>query len=319
MPLHTFIPGTIRAAVDQIRRDLRTYRDLGRAKRRPVFTSKYTDEELDEISRRAADERQALLSRQSAVDTDLRAVFRNLEVVEVRRPTKTATTLVFDNVPSNPVDFTPGQFLTLIFDLDGEEVRRAYSFCSDPADGARIAVTVKRVKDGRVSNHIADNVKVGDVIRTLGPNGRFGTSPDPRASRRLVLVAGGSGITPLFSVAQALLAREPATTVDLIYANRNKSHVIFHDELAGLESRHEKFTVTHVLERPPKSWDGLRGRLTGETLSDALPIADDAAYYVCGPAPMMDAVCEHLRSRGVDDSRIQTEHFLDQSAPDGAR
>ena len=230
-----------------------------------------------------------------------------LPLVERVEQTDDAVTLVFAN--EGGLRFTPGQFVTLALDVDGEEVRRPYSLCGDPAHPERLSVTVKRMPHGKASSYLKERLKVGEVLRVYGPAGRFGTEPRPGASRHVVLVGGGSGVTPLLSIARALLAREPQTRVDFISANRAWPHVIFQRELAELAARHPALRLVHVLEEAHEGFDGPVGRLDPARALELLPRSPQAEYYICGPAPMMDAVCDALKAQGVEEARLHTERF----------
>jgi ferredoxin-NADP reductase len=245
----------------------------------------------------------------------LRARFRDLRVAEVIHQTEDAVTVVFDNPGPDRLSFHPGQYITLLLTRGGVQLRRAYSLCSDAAEPERVAITVKRVADGRVSNWINDHLEPGRVIRTLGPGGRFGIDEiRPKARRRLVLVGAGAGITPLYAIAQSITASEPASRVELIYGSRRWSDVIFRDELARLASERTRLHVRHVLTQPPGNWAGLRGRIAGDNLAALLPVDRRAQYYVCGPHGMMEGVVQFLLEGGIPNSRIHTERFVPQGS-----
>jgi len=301
--LFNWLPPRLRVTLASARESLKAVRrGLSGALRRVVEVP-HTSEELAEPAREAAPSRP---------EGPLRAVFRDLRVVEVVRQTEQAVTLWLDNSGPDPIRFNPGQFLTLLPSIEGQKERRAYSLCSDPAEPDRVAVTVKRVAGGKVSRWINDNVRAGDVIRTLGPSGSFGFEVRPNARRRLVLVAAGVGITPLFSILQAVTASEPASRVALVYGNRRWEDVIFADELERLARERGRLTVRHVLTRPPGNWAGHRGRLVGRTLEAALPLDRRAHYYVCGPEGMMQAVTGHLAAAGIPAGRVHIERFVPQ-------
>lgn len=312
MELKDWLPPRLRVALASARESLSVVRDgLSGALRRVVDAPRAGEEPAgpQTIEERAG---AAGEGAQGRPEGPLRAVFRDLRVVEVVRQTEQAVSLWLDNSGPDPIRFNPGQFLTLLVSVEGQKERRAYSLCSDPAEPDRVAVTVKRVPGGRVSGWINDNVRAGDVIRTLGPSGRFGLDVRPNARRRLVLVAAGAGITPLFSILQAVTASEPASRVALVYGNRRWEDVIFADELERLARERDRLTVRHVLTRPPGNWAGHRGRLVGRTLEAALPLDRRAHYYVCGPEGMMRAVTEHLAAAGVPGTRVHLERFVPQ-------
>ena len=242
------------------------------------------------------------------------ATARELTIAEVRRETADAVTLVLADPAGADVRFRPGQFFTLLVDVDGESLRRAYSACSSHLDPSRVAVTVKRVDGGRVSSHLNDRARAGDRLRVLGPSGDFGLAPDPARARHVVLVGGGSGITPLMAILRGVLAVEPDSRVTLVYGNRCASDVIFASELDALAEAEPRLAVHHVLEEPdPRA--AATGRLDEATAGAVLDrvLAADApaarAFYVCGPDPMMAAVRAALVARGVAPGDVHEERF----------
>jgi ferredoxin-NADP reductase len=255
---------------------------------------------------------------------------RPMRVAKIVRETADAVSVVLEDPTGAPIPFAAGQFFTLHVRVGDELHKRAYSASSSALDPRRVAVTVKRVHDGRVSRHIVGHLHEGDVIEVLGPSGSFtpGPSSEPRL---LVLIGGGSGITPLSSIARTLLASEPSTRVALVYGNYALEDVIFKDALDALASEHEgsaggvppRFRVRHVLQQPPAGWPGGSGLLDGDALGrelDALadPALASAEYFLCGPAPMMAAARAALEARGVPGARIREERFVSAHASGGA-
>jgi ring-1,2-phenylacetyl-CoA epoxidase subunit PaaE len=244
---------------------------------------------------------------------------RPMRVRSVVRETPDAVTLVLEDPTGAPVRFAPGQFFTLHLRIEGEVIKRAYSASSSALASGSVSVSVKKVEGGRASSYVVDRVREGDVIAVLGPSGSF-TPASSASPRRLVLVGGGSGITPLASIARTVLESEPSTRVALVYGNRSEGDVIFKDALDVLAGeRGAAFVVRHVLERPPPGWSGGAGLLDGDALArelDALgePDAPTTEYFLCGPAPMMSAARACLEGRGVDGKRVHEERFVSAHA-----
>lgn len=239
---------------------------------------------------------------------------RTLKVVGVVRETRDAVVLKLEDVTGAPIPFLAGQFLSLKFEVGGEALFRNYSLCTMPGAPGPVAVAVKRTKGGKVSNHINDTVKVGDLIEARGPSGRFVCEPEVGQTRHHVLVAGGSGITPMMAIAQTVLVHEPMGKVTLLYGNRAPEDVIFKEELAVLEAAHAtRLKVVHVLQQAPAGHQGLTGMLDAETLVKALAHAEvkplDARFYLCGPEPMMNAARQALLERNVPPDEILEERF----------
>jgi len=236
---------------------------------------------------------------------------RELIVLDVRRETADAISLVLGDPTGAPIPFRPGQFFTLLVDVGGEVVRRAYSASSSHLDPSRVAVTIKRVAGGRVSNHLHDTAVAGMPVRVLGPSGDFGLAPDPGVARHVLMLGGGSGITPLMSIARGVLASEPRSRVTLLYGNRGAADIIFARELDALAAAHPALRVHHVVEQAHPSMR--TGRLDQDTtsavLDDALAGTTPDACFVCGPEPMMIAARAALIARGLDPARIHEERF----------
>jgi ferredoxin-NADP reductase len=289
-------------ALEQARRDVAMVARRLAGRRPPSFTSRAPG---DTPARHADD----LASRMTAL-----LMPRTVRVARVVRETEDAVSLVLEDAAGAPFRFTAGQFFTLLLPIGGEVVRRAYSACSDARETERVAVAVKRVAGGVASNHVNDSVREGDLLQVLGPSGSFVVPPaGPGEPRHLVLLAGGSGITPMMAIARTTLATEPGARITLVYGNRAEKDVIFRRDLDELARAHaDRFAVRHVLSEPPRGWTGgvglLEERVVGAEL-DALGSLADATFLVCGPEPMMAASRAALRARGVTDDRILEERF----------
>lgn len=238
------------------------------------------------------------------VGIEASAGFR-LMVREIVSETHDSRSVVFD-VPAEHAErfrYAPGQFLTVRVPgaADGSIEARCYSLASVPELDECLTVTVKRVAGGAVSNWICDNLEPGREVDVLPPAGRF----TPRSlDKDLLLFAGGSGITPIMSIARSVLERGTGTAV-LLYANRDERSVIFADRLRDLCSRHpDRFTVIHLLE----SVEGLPSVARLRAL--AAPYIGRDGAFVCGPAPFMDAVIEALGEAGMPRERVVVERFL---------
>ncbi|MFJ5090781.1 2Fe-2S iron-sulfur cluster-binding protein [Streptomyces sp. NPDC088674] len=231
---------------------------------------------------------------------------RPVRVREIRQETPTVRTLVLEDATDEPrpFDFRPGQFFTVVTDLAGHPVRRAYSASSAPG-ATRLELTVKHVEGGRFSTHAHRELRPGDHLALRGPSGAF-HAPE-RAPEHLVLLAAGSGITPMMSMIRARLS-DPASPgrIDLLYSSRSLEEVVFEADLTRLEKEHpDRLAVTHVLT-------GREGRLDAGRLHrwlTGLPLTDTAHHFACGPEALMDTAREVLRQLGVPDERVHRERF----------
>lgn len=238
-----------------------------------------------------------------------------LKVHEVVKETAEAVSIHFEHPEDGKIEYKPGQYFTLIFDIEGKEERRSYSVCSSPYTDEHPAVAVKRVEGGTVSNHINDNLKAGDEIRVIPPLGNFTTEVSSENERTLALIGGGSGITPLMSIAKSILDQEPKSRLKLLYANQSVDAIIFKDELEALEKDHEQFEIIHTLEKNEGDYAQYEGYVTKDIIADLIKKVDDdkAEYFVCGPGPMMDLSIDALKELGVDEKKIHKESFTADS------
>ncbi|MHB2264277.1 1,2-phenylacetyl-CoA epoxidase subunit PaaE [Aliihoeflea sp. PC F10.4] len=242
------------------------------------------------------------------------ARFHELKVAGIERQTAESVAVAFE-VPAELRDafvFTPGQYLTLATDIDGKEARRSYSICSAPGD-PHLRVGVKRVADGRFSSFVNEHLTVGDVIRVMPPEGRFTSLIGERHD--YILIAAGSGITPMLSIARTVLRHEPDSTITLVYGNRASDQIMFLEELEDLKDRQmQRFSLIHVLSREAQDVDLLNGRIDGERIRQlaargAIDPAGADGVFLCGPGEMIDSVTDTLKALGVDEDKIRFERF----------
>ena len=245
--------------------------------------------------------------------------FNELTLADVRPETTDAVALSF-HIPDDLRDayaFTPGQYLTLRADIDGEDVRRSYSICS-PLGSNTLDVGVKRIEGGRFSSH-ALKLSPGDRLQVMTPQGRF-TAP-VGGRHNYLLLAAGSGITPMVSIARSVLEGEADSTVTLCYANRTTDSVMFRTEFDDLKDRFlTRFLLTHVMDEEAQDVELFNGRLDAEKLQTLAtrgliaPMHYDA-IYICGPQPMIEAASAALKDMGVPEDRIRYELFTPSGAP----
>ncbi|TAE37660.1 MAG: ferredoxin--NADP reductase [Runella slithyformis] len=240
----------------------------------------------------------------------------HLKVKEVVRETPDAVTIHFWQPLSEQIKYQPGQFLTLLSNIDGQKVRRSYSMSSSPHTDAAPAVTVKRVTGGLVSNWLNDNVKEGDFLEVMEPMGQFTAQADARNSRTVVLIGAGSGITPLMAIAKSILKIESESRVVLLYGNRDEESIIFKQQLQALAAQFgNRMLVKHTLSQPINGWAGHTGRLNKTQILRLLeeveafsPVTSD--YYLCGPDGLMEEAQRALAILEVKPSRIHKESFV---------
>jgi ring-1,2-phenylacetyl-CoA epoxidase subunit PaaE len=250
------------------------------------------------------------------------AHFHSLAIAEIVDETAEAKSIRFDVPPelSERFRFKPGQHLTLRAEIGNEEVRRNYSLCVAPEDG-QLKVTVKRIAGGLFSNWANDALRPGDTIDVMEPHGSFTWDFEPEAARHYAAFAGGSGITPVMSLLRTALIEEPKSRFTLFYGNRDSQSVIFLDELARLKNRFmDRLEIHHFLAEEAEDIDLFNGMLDrskcDEVLEHLIDPADIAAFFICGPGPMMDAAETALLERGVPSGKIHLERFTADRPPE---
>jgi len=262
--------------------------------------------------------------------------FYHLKVSEVVAETDQASSIYFD-IPADLKEtfrFQAGQYITLKFTINGQEVRRAYSICTSPLEG-KFGVNVKRVKKGLVSNHVNDNLRPGSEVEVMAPEGKFGIKHNHALERDFYFIAAGSGITPIISIIKTTLEEEPKSRCYLLYGNKNEKSVIFKDQIEQLKEKYAgQFFLMETLSQPlrekegglkgmfsrgKESWTGWKGRLDGKKIDAYLeeqpPASKEIHYFVCGPGAMIDTLIDHLEHKGVPSDRLHTEHFISKASP----
>jgi ring-1,2-phenylacetyl-CoA epoxidase subunit PaaE len=256
----------------------------------------------------------------TVAEAPARTGFHPLRVAGVERLCADAVAVTFD-VPEHLREvyaFRPGQYLTLRKVVDGVEERRSYSICS-PA-GAAPRVGVRRVDGGLFSEWLVDGVQPGDEAEVAPPAGSF--TPDLVAGAHHALIAAGSGITPVLSIAASVLAAHPDTRVTLIYGNRRTDTVMFTEELADLKNAYgPRLHLMHVLSREPMAAEIATGRLDGPKLRALLgtlvDVEDVDHWWLCGPLGMTTAAQDVLGELGVPKGRVHRELFyVDEPPPE---
>jgi ring-1,2-phenylacetyl-CoA epoxidase subunit PaaE len=242
----------------------------------------------------------------------------DLVVRRVRRLTPSAVEVTLDPPAARRWTYLPGQYLPVVVPVDGRDHPRCYSLTSlDGVDDA-LAVVVKRVDGGTVSPRVVDHLRAGQRLRVRPPAGHFTVDPDPAVRRHLVLFAGGSGITPIYAIARAVLRTEPASTITLIYGSTRAEEVILREEIDALRAGHpDRLVVRHVLDEGPPIGDDRVGRLdeAGTAALVREHATGDTRFFLCGPGPMIEMVRRALRGLGVHDDAVHVERFTAAGDP----
>jgi 3-ketosteroid 9alpha-monooxygenase subunit B len=232
--------------------------------------------------------------------------YHSLKVRSVTEETHDAKSIAFE-LPvelAETFSYRPGQFLTLRLPVLGRHLPRCYSMSSAPTLDGALRVTVKRVSGGRGSNWVCDRVRPGDTLEVMPPAGVFSPAS---LQGDFLLCAGGSGITPVFSILRSVLAHGQGR-IRLLYANRDERSVIFREDLNALAAAHPaRLQIVHWL-------DSVQGIPSVVQLAELARPWRDAQAFICGPAAFMDAMASALGQVGMDGERVHVERFV--SLPD---
>lgn len=260
-----------------------------------------------------------------------RATFNTLTVKELRKLTKDSVEVTFE-VPSDLVDdydYAPGQYVALRAMINGSEVRRSYSICTAPVPG-EIRVAIKKDLGGVFSTWANEELTVGTQIDVMNPQGVFVSrsaltsmnnaeqiaaeevAKNPNV--HLVAIAAGSGITPIMAIAHSVLGASASASMDLIYANRSATSVMFVEELGDLKDKYPaRIAVHHVLSREQRISPLLSGRIDAEKLQAILESVIQSEtvdeWFLCGPFELVQMCREYLASRGIGEDKIRYELF----------
>lgn len=239
-----------------------------------------------------------------------------LEVSEVIRETESAVSLHFQQPSSGRIWYYAGQFVNIKIEIDGVLHYRSYSLSTAPQLDDTLAITVKQVPGGIVSSYLNRHAAVGMRLEVQQPAGRFYIETSVKNRRHLVLIGGGSGITPLMSILRSVLFGEPHSRVSLLYGNRMASQIIFRAQLAVLQGQFpNRLRVIHFLSQQAEATetDHRVGRIDRQQIAALLAewkgAASETAYFLCGPEGLMEAAQAALTDLGIDKMQIQQEHF----------
>lgn len=241
--------------------------------------------------------------------------FYPLTVKEVRPETRDAVSLCFD-LPDDlakTFQYKQGQHLVLRTKVDGEELRRSYSICTS-VDDKELRIAVKKVPNGHFSTLANEQLKAGDTLEVMPPQGRFLVELDPEREGHYLAVAAGSGITPIISIVKTTLETEPKSEFTLFYGNRSTTGTLFRDKLQDLKNEYmSRLNLVYLFSREEQDIDLYNGRIDSKKC-DALferwvDVENLTAAFICGPQPMTETVRDSLKSHGLDNSKVHYELF----------
>jgi ring-1,2-phenylacetyl-CoA epoxidase subunit PaaE len=222
--------------------------------------------------------------------------FKTITISKMIKETADTVSIYFQPTDANFYKYESGQHLTVRVKVKGSNHSRCFSLSSTPKDDfLRITVKLK----GEVSHWFYNEAKIGDTIESLYPVGDFKAC----ASKNYVMIAGGSGITPIYSMIQDILVKNPESSIKLVYANKNESSIIFKKEIDALAKQYSNFECQHFLSGQKRI--GI----------EDLIVNTEANYYVCGSENLKESIFDNLQLAGINKNKIHTEHFVDGYVP----
>jgi ferredoxin-NADP reductase/DMSO/TMAO reductase YedYZ heme-binding membrane subunit len=234
-----------------------------------------------------------------------------LAIARIFEETPDVKTFRLVSVDGGPLPFThvAGQYLNLALTIGDKRVNRSYTIASSPTRGAYCEISVKCVSDGYASRHLHETWREGQRVKVSAPAGKFVFAG--HESGRVVLIAGGIGITPMMSVVRSLTDRGWAGEMYLLFSVKAVRDIVFQEEIAYLQARFPNLRARVLVSRDPgASWDGPRGQITREVIADFVPNLTRGPVLLCGPDPMMTAMRSILVGMGVPDAEVLQEAFV---------
>ena len=242
------------------------------------------------------------------------STFYKLAVKEIIRETPEAISVLFqvpEELQAN-YRFVAGQYINLKLTLDGNEIRRAYSICATPESG-ELRIAIKSIKNGYFSKFANEQLTIGKVLEVGTPEGKFTFEPDASRQKNYAAFVAGSGITPVMSILQTVLEKEPNSTFVLVYGNKSSNETIFYNQLHDLQLKYVGRFFVHYVFSQQKADDQLFGRIEKSTVNFVLKNKHKEKefdkFYLCGPEEMINAVSNVLKENNVKEKDIKFELF----------
>ena len=242
------------------------------------------------------------------------STFHKLTISEVKQETPNSVSISF-TIPNALKDsflFKAGQYITIRHHFEGKEIRRAYSICSHPKE-EKLKVGIKRVKGGVFSEFANSEIRTGDQLDVMPPEGKFVLEPAPHTSKNYAAFVAGSGITPVFSIIQTALTEEPNSTFSLVYGNQTAKETMFMEDLQHLQKTYPNRLIIQYLFSREESENALFGRIdqarVNFLLKNNFHNTNFQDFYLCGPETMIESVSSVLKSNNILSEQIHHELF----------
>ena len=233
-----------------------------------------------------------------------------LFITDIFQETHDVFTFRFQGDPLCRFAYKPGQFSSVVLDIDGQRVVRSYTISSTPTRPYTLELTIKRVPGGLVSNWMPDNLKVGDQVRLKGPKGKFCLEPG-NIPKKILFVSAGSGVTPIMAMSRWLCDISADIDIRFYCSVRSSQDIIFGKEVEMMTERYRLFTpcVISTTRGQNEPWTGITGRVNPRMLQMIAPDLHDRHIYMCGPEGFMESVKDILRELEFDFERLHVESF----------
>ncbi len=238
---------------------------------------------------------------------------QQLRVTDVQQEVNEIITIILEPVTGEKPIYKAGQFLTLVFSLNGKEIRRSYSAYSSPLVDEPLAIAVKLVENGELSRFLHRQLRAGDLVEVTKANGMFFYELEEHKERTVFLFGAGVGITPLYSILKTALVGEKKSKVVLIYSSRSEEDTLFIEELREWQHIYpDRFKLINLFSNAKNL---LRARLNGflvhELIREQLSFAkEDALFYTCGPVDYMDVCRISILGAGYKPHQVKRETFV---------
>lgn len=257
-----------------------------------LFKTEFDD--YDEVVRQVK-------NRKAPAATVDNSTYKPLRISRIVAETPETTSIYFQPEDKNFYDYLPGQHINLRIKVGRKVYDRIFSLSSSPVVDNFLRITVKQ--HSVVTRHLRNSAKVGDEVQALYSSGQFNLWLSLSQSKHYLMVAGGSGITPIYSMIRSILAKEKESKVTLLYANKSRESAIFFQQIEALSLQNEQFTALHFISG--------EARIDKIVLARCLQNQLNPEIYICGPARLKASVKTALRELGVDKRHLHEEDFAD--------
>lgn len=243
----------------------------------------------------------------------MESLIKTVRITRIVQEIPDAKSFFLENTDGSPLNYQPGQFLTLVFPkADGTEARRSYSFSTAPQTNSEAAITVKKVDNGEYSRKLLDHVKVGDELKTIGPSGVFTLPGNVDQFDQIIFLAAGSGITPIISLIKSAIAGKIRPKITLIYSNHSEQTTLFYQELVAIQKANpQSFTIEFLFSDSRNLGRARLGKLLLEQLLKQYvwTAYSRCLFFLCGPHDYMRMATIVLQTEGAHPHNIRKENF----------